>query len=226
MSEQITLVPGRKGPWANESRVESLNSDNFGRLLVAQQGGEYQELALRSMLYAARSGAAAAIPKFDACTNAPTLWNPSDSGKILVPVKIILSAIGLGTQVLTSFVLMGKKDMGDAPGASLPFTAFTNIVPKALRIGGTAVASKGKFANADVAWTAQPDPLLDLGMGQWLSGTAGNGQLFSALEFDLKGMVVMTPGAAICVAADGAASSGTYKTTIIFAEFDSGVLTL
>lgn len=217
MSDTVPMYAGRKGPYASEARIESLIGNNWGDLLVSPVGGECFEWARQGYVFVARSGAAAAIPVNSAMTNAPTLWNPADSNKIVVPILISLSAAALGTQVIDGFTLSVEANMEAAAGTGKPFPTFTNIAPVSTRVGQAAVATT-KFANAAVTWTTQPTVLLDLGMGQWVSGTAATGSPYNNHQFKLDGSVIMLPGTAISVGAATAASSGTYWTSIIFAE--------
>jgi len=225
MSESMLtpMYTGRRGPWADDARIESLNASNWGAQIVSQFGGGFMEMARRGLVFAARSGAAAAIPVNTTLTNAPTLWNPVGSGKVLVPLKIMLSAATLGTQVIDGFTINAAASMGNAAGAGQPFPTFTNIAPVSTRIGAATVA-QGKFANAVVTWTAQPSVLFDIGIGQWVSGTAATGQPYNNHVFDFDGSVIMAPGTAICLGAATAASSGTYWTTILYAELPEIVL--
>jgi len=214
MANQLQIGPQ---PGGQAQQVINERGDNYGSLIVAETQGKYQELTRLGYTFAARSGAAAAIPVNTTCTNAPTLWNLANSNKLVVPLKIILSMATLGTYVIDGFTLMGEANMGSNAATGLPFPTFSNIAPTSLRLGGNYSATS-QFANASVTWTTQPSALMDLGMGQNIQGTAATGAPYSQLSFDLDGTVVMNPGTAICVAAATAASSATYWTTIIFAE--------
>jgi hypothetical protein len=55
-------------------------------------------------------------------------------------------------------------------------------------------------------------------MGQNLNGTAANGEPYNQLRYEFNGEVIMQPGTTISVGAATAATSGTYWTTILFAE--------
>ena len=81
--------------------------------------------------------------------------------------------------------------------------------------GGSAT---GRFANGTVTWTTQPAVLMDMGMGQWLNGTAASGECYNQMAMDFDGLVLLPPGSAICVGAATAASSATYWTSIVYAE--------
>jgi hypothetical protein len=207
------------GPqFASPTSVLTERGDNYAALIVAETQGKYQEWARQGYVYAARSGAAAAIPVNTTCTNAPTLWNASAGNKICIPIKLTLTCANIGTQVEDGFTIMYEANMGTSAYTGGPFPTFTNIPPVSTRIGGGLGPCSTQFANAVVTWTTQPAALFDVGIGQWLSGAAATGSLYSQLSFDFDGTVVLNPGAAICLAAATAASSGTYWTSFIFAE--------
>lgn len=209
---------GVSGPHADGAEPQNIPFNAWGNPLVNVAGGKYLDWARRGYLYVARSGAAAAIPVNTTCTNAPTLWNPADSGKTFALIRIAFSAASLGTQVIDGFTLMYESGMSDTSGtAGMPFPTFTNIAPVSTLIGKGGSA-KGRFANGTVTWTTQPAVLMDMGMGQWLNGTAANGECYNQMAMDFDGLVLLPPGSAICVGAATAASSATYWTSIVYAE--------
>lgn len=185
--------------------------------LVQEYGGKFQAFAKDGNVFAARSGAAAAIPVNTTLTNSPTLWNPAGSGKILIPLQISFSFATLGTQIIDGFTLSYLLNAGDNTGTAAPIVTFTNLPPVNMRVGGGR-QSKAKFANGTVTFTTQPAALMDLGMGQNLNGTAANGEPYTQLRYEFNGELIMNPGTSISVGAATAATSGTYWTTIIFAE--------
>jgi len=77
---------------------------------------------------------------------------------------------------------------------------------------------KARFANATVTFTTQPTALFDLGMGQWVSGTAATGSPYNNHCFFFDGMLKLEPNTSISIGAATAATSGTYWTSIVFAE--------
>jgi len=185
--------------------------------LVQEYGGKFQYLAQQGLVFAARSGAAAAIPVNTTLTNSPTLWNPASSGKNVILLGISFSFATLGTQVIDGFTLSFLANAGDGVGTAAPVVTFTNIAPVCTKIG-SGLGCSTKFANATVTFTTQPAAFMDLGMGQNLNGTAANGEPYNQLRYEFNGEVIMQPGTTISVGAATAATSGTYWTTILFAE--------
>ncbi len=184
---------------------------------VQQIGGAYQQWAEAGKVFVAKTGAAIAIPINTATTAAPTLWNPSNSGKKLIPIRIAMSFAAIGTQVQAGMTLGYILSTGETVATGLPIATFTNIPPTNLKLGDGNVA-RAKYANATVTFTAAYTVFLDLGMGQNVQGTAANGEPYT-LRYDFNGELVILPGTAIVVGAT-AATSGTYITSITYAELD------
>lgn len=185
--------------------------------LVTQVGGRYQEWAEAGKIFVGKTGAAIAIPINTATTAAPTLWNPSSSDKKLIPIRIAMSFAAIGTQVQSGFTLGYILNTGDTAATGLPIATFTPITPINMKLGSGLVA-KSKYANATVTFTTAPTVFLDLGMGQNVQGTAANGEPYT-LRYDFNGELVLSPGQAIVIGAT-AATSGTYITSITYAELD------
>lgn len=222
MSEIIaSYVSGTKA-YPNHVRVESLNANNYGVTRMAPEGGKYFQAAREGQVFSAR-GAAASIPVSAASGTCPTLWNPSDSGKILAILKINLSLAAKGTPAIWGLSLAQTLLAGNSVGAALPIKTFTDIPPVSTRIGGPAVVSNAKFANATVTFLAAPTVIMDLGAGGWIDGTAANSGPVSNLSFDLDGAILLMPGTALSVVGT-VASSTTFITNIVFAELPEIVL--
>jgi hypothetical protein len=223
MPDNITsLLSGVSGPHADGTEKTTIPMNSWGQQLASSWGPTYLEWARRGYIYVAATAAAAAIPIYTTCTNAPTLWNPADSGKLFVPIMVTICTEALGTPIITGLRLMYETGMSDTSGtAGMPFPTFTNIAPVGTYPGKNASA-KGKFAAGTVTWTAQPANLMDLGMGMWKSGTSATGEPYSQFLFDFQGLVAIAPGTAVCVAAN-VATSTTFWTSIIYAELPNVV---
>jgi len=189
----------------------------MGSIIAQEFGGKYTEWCRLGYIFVARSGAAAAIPVNTTLTNSPTLWNPQGSKKCIIPISVSLSAASLGTQVIDGFTVSTLANTGSNVGTGLPVATFTEITPVSARVGST-VKSAAKFANAAVTFTTQPSALLDLGMGQWVSGTAATGSPYNNHLFMFDGILELEPGTLMSIGAASAASSGTYWTSIVYAE--------
>lgn len=195
---------------------EPLRGGSYGELIVAEMWGKYGELCRRGYVYAGIGAAAAAVPIATTLTNAPAIWNPSDSGKLVVPLKILLSLGAIGTPILNGFTLSYLTNAGSSAAAGDPVATWTNIAPVNLLLGKGSAATT-KFSGAVSTYTANPARLMDLGFGHHLEGAAASGQLYSQFSIDLDGVVMMPPGTTLHLGST-IATSTTYWTTFIFAE--------
>ena len=193
-----------------------MRSSDMGEQVIVPGASDYYEWTRQGFVFTARSGAAAAIPINTTLTNSPTLWNAASSGKVVVPMFLGLSVAGVGTPALQGFSISWLANTGDGVGTGAPMATFTAIVPTSNLIGRG--ACKTRFANAAVTFTVQPAALLDTGINHWLEGAAASGTVSNIL-WDFKGAVIMPPGTAISVGCPTTASSTTYWTSIVFAEF-------
>jgi hypothetical protein len=212
------MYVGNAGARDDASLISWPTASNWGAMRVAPEGAPFQEWVRRGYVFSARSGAAAAIPVNTTCTNAPTLWNPLGSGKDIVLIGVALSPAAIGTPIIDGLTILYETGMGDTAGTGLGFATFTNIAPKCLRIDAAMPAAAAKFANATVTWTAQPAVIMDIGIIQWVSGTAGNDGPMGGLSHYFKAPPILAPGSAVCLGAATAATSTTYWTTFLFAE--------
>lgn len=189
---------------------------SYGELVSSNLWGDYAELCRRGMVFAGIGAAAAAVPIATTLTNSPTLWNPADSGKIVVPLRVLLSLGAIGTPILQGFAISYLVNTGSVAGTGLPHATFTNIAPICTLLGkGT--ASTTKFSGAVVTFTVNPARLMDLGFGHHLEGAAASGQLYSQFYHDFNGSLILPPGTSVSLGST-IATSTTYWTTILFAE--------
>jgi hypothetical protein len=200
----------------SDGDFSAMRGGNYGEGSVAQFWGKYTELVRRGVVFSAPVAAAAAVPIATTATNAPSLWNPSDSGKIVIPLEILLSLGAVGTPILQGFVLQYLTLVGNLVATGLPVATWTNVAPTNLLLG-KGLVSTTKFSPAVSTYTVNPARLMDLGFGHLLEGAAASGQLYSKFSHEFDGKLIMPPGTSIHFCST-IATSTTYWTTIIFAE--------
>ena len=214
MATTLTGAPGLVGP-LGDGAVSEVGVDAFGALLVAEKGPRYLEWTRRGYMFATVTSPAApaAIPIYSTATNSPTLWNPPDSGRMVVPIKLNLGIAAIATY-LDDSILIAYTPAADYPKTGGNFVTFTNIAPKNLLLNGP--ACRAKYSGAVVTWTDQPTVLFDTGISVWAAGTEANLE-YRPISYDFDGMVILPPGTAISVVGV-VATSTTFVTSIIFAE--------
>jgi hypothetical protein len=207
MDDQIFVERG--GPYG-DGTVLPLNGDNWGNQLVANFGAKYLEWSRRGWIFTARPTAAAALVIFSTATNAPTLWNPEGSGKIIVPLFLNLHPVAVASAVHTGVLVGLKSACGSTAATGAPFPTFTNKVPtcNCPAAGKTASA---KFADNVVTFTAIPTQFSDLGLYQAAAGLPVDP------HYEFNGEFVLGPGDAMSIMGQ-AASVNTYWMSLIFAE--------
>jgi hypothetical protein len=213
MSSDSVLTPmyaGRKGPWADDSKSETLNMDNFGNQLVNPVGPYTLEWLRRGYMFSARATAAQALIIFSTATNAPTLWNPAGSGKLVIPLWINLHPVAVASAVHTGILLGLKSACGSAAATGAPFPTFTNKAPNCLTPAAGKTSSTF-YSDAVVTFTAIPTVFVDVGAHQLAAGSP------MPPRIDIAGLVALGPGDAMSIMGQ-AASVNTYWMSIIFAE--------
>jgi len=200
----------------SDGNVENLRGGSYGELITSMMWGKYGELCRRGYVYTAPVAAAAAVPIATTLTNAPSLWNPADSTKLVIPLKILLSLGAVGTPILQGFTLSYLTNAGSGIATAAPVVTWTNVAPTNLLLGKGAAAAT-KFAPAVSTYTTNPTRLMDLGFGHLLEGTAASGQLYSQFFHDFDSCLMMPPGTSIHFGST-IATSTTYWTTFVFAE--------
>ncbi len=210
-----SLKAGQTGPFSDDMPLDFEPSNNWGAALVAEAGPKYLEWARRGYMFTARASAAQALIIFSTATNAPTLWNPSDSGKIVVPIRMNLAPVAVASAVHTGIVLGFQSGCGAQAATASPILTFTNKAPTS-NCPATGKVAKTKYSDAVVTFTNIPSILQDVGLTQNVDGTPATGG-FSTLSYDFDGTVALGPGDIMSVFGQ-AASVNTFWTSIIFAE--------
>jgi len=216
MADLITRTIQTGPMLKNDGDFSPMRGGNYGEGVVSQFWGKYTELALRGYVFMAIGAAAAAVPIATTLTNAPALWNPANSGKIVIPLRVNLSLGAIGTPILQGFTISVLYATGSLVATGNPIATWTNVAPVTTRLGrGT--TSTTYFAPAVSTYTTNPARFMDLGFGHHLEGAAASGQLYSQFGYDFDGQIVMPPGTSIHLGST-IATSTTYWTSICFAE--------
>jgi hypothetical protein len=203
------LVIQRTGPFTDGTET-SLGGDNWGNQLVANFGPKYLEWVRRGWVFTARPTAAAALVIFSTATNAPTLWNPEGSGKLVVPLFLNLHSVAVASAVHTGVLIGLKTACGSTAATGAPFPTFTNKAPTN-NCPATGKAATTKFADNVVTFTAIPTVFADLGMYQAAAGLPVDP------HYEFNGEFALGPGDAMTIMGQ-AASVNTYWMSLIFAE--------
>jgi len=197
----------------NTKDVKSL----FGEALpVAAVGGKYFDWVRKGYVFTGLTSTPLSILKYDSATNVPTLWNPADSGRLIVPMILKATPSAEGTVAIHSIGFTYKLNCGSALGTAAPFSAFTEVAAVNMLLGG-GQKQLGKWAPATVTATAA-GTLFDLSsIGLWVDGTPTSVGPATGFKFEFDALI-LKPGSAISIVATPAASSTTYSVALTWAE--------
>lgn len=187
-----------------------------GALPVGMVGGTYLDWLRKGYIFHGLVGTVAEIPKFDDTTNMPRLWNPADSGKVIVPISISVGTAAAVTEVIHGLCLNYHVNAGSALGTAAPFSVFTEVASVNMLLGSNKTA-KAKWSPATNTASAAGTQLLTLGMGLWTEGTADGTGMYTSAVFKFDSILGLLPGAAIGICSN-VATSTTFSTSIVYAE--------
>jgi hypothetical protein len=202
----------------NPSAIALGSVGSYGQQLTSDLFGPMGELTRRGLVYAASTAAAAAVPLNTALTNAPSLWNPTSSGKLVIPLRIILSVGAIGTAILNGFTLSYLVNTGDVVATGAPIATWTALAAVNTLLG-KGVTPKTSFSPAVSTYTVNPAFLMNLGFGHF-DETLVAGMLYTNFYYDFASGLQMPPGTSIHFGST-IATSTTYWTTILFAEINA-----
>jgi hypothetical protein len=188
---------------------------SYGQQITSDLFGGYHELVRRGVVFSAATAALAAVPVNTTLTNAPSLWNPTSSGKLVIPLRLTLSVGAIGTPILQGFTVSYLINTGDIIATGAPIATGT-AVASVCTLVGKGITPRSIWLPAVSTYTVNPAKLLDLGIGHFLEGAAASGT-FYVLDHDFRGSIGMPPGSSIHIGST-IATSTTYWVTLLYAE--------
>lgn len=175
-----------------------LNMGRANEALVAELHGKYFTQNYRGNVFIGSTSTSGVVIPI-ATTKAPvyTIWNPSGSGKLCVPI-VTLIAWNVTTGALGGLVWMATTAAGSTIGATAPVVTFTAPATPISANLGAGKASQMKFANdaSTVSITAAGTVYRGLGITVALD-TAATTMPFFTMRDDWDGTGVIPPGNAI-----------------------------
>lgn len=183
-------------------------------ILSQSVGDKYLEWSSQGLMHTAYSNTALAMKIFSTPTNSPTLWNPDNSGKVIVVTRIGLAHSGGATLPISGLGLLMSFNMGRTQATGQPFATFTELDTIFCHRCGLK-NSKARFSVVQT-WTTIPTTTRWIGKGQFTMGTAAAAG-FGDMSFEPNGSLVLFPGMAVSVMSS-VASASTFMPTIEFAE--------
>lgn len=174
--------------------------------------GQHYENAVRGRMFA--YGVSSQALLLSATTgNVPTIWNPSGSNMVFIPVAIRLSFIS-GTTVIGGLNWAVTTGAGATKGTGLPIVTFTEVLATNCAIGssgGAARTSQMKFSPSISTFTAAPTFFASTGISVGAVAPTNGGGPFPVNE---DGKIVLYPGAALSLCYTVTTSTALFATTI------------
>ena len=183
-------------------------------------GKTYAEWTRAGYVFSARSTVAAVLLAAATTGNAPAIWNPASSGKLVIPMFLRLTKHTPGTAASGGCVLGYKELAGDDVATAGVVVTWTNVAPVTTLLGSGKTA-RTKFSPAVSTYTAAPALFMDVGLSYNMSTAVANDAMRA--DFDFKGSVMLQPGSIMSVHGMPV-SVATYTVDIVFAELPYSVM--
>lgn len=214
-------LTGTVGPPSNVSAGDGVSlpllQGKQSELMTTQLHGKYYTQAYRgNLFYGASAATGLATSAFSNTTYVGLLlWNPTGSGKNLVPVRAVQSRI-LAT---TTVCVWGHAYLANAgAGLGTAISAFTTITNTRGPCNNPGITGQGNSV-ALVGGGATLGTAFGWGRANGMCGGTNNTAVVEQVlieEFD--GLVIIPPGTVMAVFASSSAQIGTYAPSIIWEE--------
>ena len=212
------LVHAHVGPAAPADGADfPVRAGSEGQVIFGQLHGAHFEAAKRGKVFIASTVVAGlAVPI--STTTAPTvaLWNPSSSGKLVIPISYAAAYVS-GTTVAGAIGLSYAVGAGDGVSTGAIFSAFAKSTPLAARVGD--VAANKAFVSVAGTNTLTAAGTWFYTMFQEFAAVAATAIAATPTVHVFDGTLMVPPGAAIW-ATGSAASGALLAQTLVWEEVD------
>ena len=181
--------------------------------IVGKLHGDYFEQTQSGYHFWATVATAAAIPIQTSTTFVLCLFNPSNSGRLVVPTLLNLGVVAT-TEVPGNVLINFSINNGAQVATGSPILTGTAITPQNARIG--AGANQKALAFSAGTLTAATTFGFTTGISQYTTAMA-TAVPSPVRSYEFKGGVILEPGSAIFVMAN-AATGTTYQQSIFWYE--------
>lgn len=162
--------------------------------------GSYYEQVVRGNGYVFTTALAGNALVAGTTTNAPAIWNPPNSGKVLILQKITYGRTAVGTPLEGDIVYLSAANVNSFGATGSDIVSATFVAGKNLRpeMGDN---SGVRFAPTTIATTFTPALLAASGISQLVTtGTTTGPQTFQTVD-RIDGSIILTPGSYFSIGA-------------------------
>jgi hypothetical protein len=183
--------------------------------VVTELHGKYYTQAYRGNVYIGSTAAAGVVPPiYNNTAQTFAIWNPTGSGKNIVPIKLSVGLVTVGVVTAShcwSYVANAGAQV--ATGGTISAGTFVAPVNALLGSGATSVS---KFAPATIT-TVAPSYLRPVGISSFMATTPTAANSFWQLTEYYDGDLIVPPGTAIFLASN-IAGVATYAQSLAWEE--------
>jgi len=186
-----------------------------GAKVVTQAHGKYLESTTRSRVYTGMSASTGNVLTVPATTGGhPSLWNPSDSGRYVSIIRLVLSYVS-GTNAPGSIEWAYTLATGAAVATAAPILTYTVVSPVGV-LGGP-LDNKAKWSPTTNTFTAAPVFLRPTGFSL-VTGADASALAPFVLIAEYDGDFVLAPGTAISLCSQAATTTAGFQVSVTWEE--------
>lgn len=197
-----------------DAQDASLRLGSYGEVMTGAMNGFFAEQVMRGNGYSFTTALAGNALVAATTTNAPAIWNPPQSGRILILEKVVFGRTAKGTPLEGSIVYLRTQAVTSGPGTGADIVSGTKVA--AVNLRSDLNDNSGMFFYpTTISTTPTPALWCASGVGQ----TADNGattvsgpQTQTAIDY-LNGLLQVAPGTLFSIGAAVSLSS-TYTISI------------
>lgn len=211
----MSLLEGRVGPQrGNDGDVRVARLGSAGEVITGESYGNFYEQVMRGNGYAFNTALAGNALVAATTSNAPAIWNPPSSGKLLSIVKVVFGRTAVGTPLEGGIVYLRLQDVLGRKGTAADLVSGTEVAAVNLR-SDLDDASGMVFFPTTIVTTSTPAIWAASGIAQTADdgATTVSGPRAEQLTDHINGLLVVGPGTLFSIGAAVALNS-TYHISI------------
>lgn len=187
---------------------------NTGEIVTGMTYGNFFEEVMRGNGYAFNTALAGNALIAAGTANAPAIWNPPNSGRLLSIAKVVFGRTAVGTPLEGGIVYLRLQDVDSRKGTAADLVSGTEVAPVNLR-SDLEDNSGMKFFPTTIVTTTTPDIWAFAGVAQTADdgATTVSGPRAEHLTDHVDGLLVVGPGTLFSIGA-AVSLNTTYHITI------------